>query len=926
MAAGKIRESFGDRATPAQLHALGLAHLLSGNIDDAAQELLAASRRQPDNAQYLSDVAVVQLERARRGIRPDDLPRALASADRATRLDPSLREAWFNRAVAITALSLTDQARHAWRQYLDRDSRSAWAAEARAQLAALDQPNGATAWDTIAVQLQGAINLQLAEHALKTNMTESRNFVEQVLFREWAAAVESNRDASGLLANLRVMADAFNRAGDAQYVDSVAAIDRAIAKGSSHVTQLASAHRQFADSSAAFANDRFDDAAKGFQDAQRRLSEFGSPFATRAEIERGGVAHVTGKNDDAIPFLKRGAEVARTRGYGYAEGRSTWFLGLVAFSKSQLGDVRDYYEQARSAFERIGDTEQAAGAHNLLAALFAYLGDDEAAWTHREKALAALRTTRSERFRFMVLASAAASVRRTDPETSLVFQDAVIASAERSGRQLAVVDARNTKAAILNELGRFAEAASDLHATRAMLDRIPNIAARERAEESILATESDYYRRRDPARAVVAAQTAIDRVTKRNDRLRLAQLSLKLAKANIALGHHDAADAALARGIQAFDLERSSLVDGGRLSTLDESWRLFDTAIQLAIHKKDYSRAFELSERSRSRNASGLRRGVANESLSDVEKQVNEDEAIVALDQFDDEIAVWVIRRLDTSVFTRPMARRDAQRLIGQLHDEIRAGSAAPQASSALFNELIRPANVALRGVARMVVVPGETYQGVSFAALWDRSSRRYLVEDVTVRMASSVTAAISGPPAATAVNDVLIVGGPNAGDRARAIAAEYPDATVLSGANATRERVVNAAADRTIVHFVADADRNREYPMLSRLRLAGEPGRPYSTDLLGRDIAATDLSRTRLVVIESNRASESHQGEAFSGLAPAFMAAGVPAVLDTLTNAHSPAIRELMVGFHRQMRQSRSAAQALSRLQRNAIQQNGRR
>ena len=111
LTAGKIRESFGELATPSRLHALGVSQLLAGRYDDAAQSLLAASREQPANAQYLSDVAAVQLERARLGLRPDDLPRALAAADRARRLDPSLNEAWFNRALAVSALSLTDQAR-----------------------------------------------------------------------------------------------------------------------------------------------------------------------------------------------------------------------------------------------------------------------------------------------------------------------------------------------------------------------------------------------------------------------------------------------------------------------------------------------------------------------------------------------------------------------------------------------------------------------------------------------------------------------------------------------------------------------------------------------------------------------------------------------------------------------------------------------
>jgi len=145
LTAGRIRESFGDRETPSQMHAIGVSQLLAGRYDDAAQSLLAASREQPANARYLSDVAAVQLERARLGLRPDDLPRALAAADRARRLDPSLKEAWFNRALAASALSLTADARAAWTEYLKRDSVSPWASEARARLDELSKPTRADA-------------------------------------------------------------------------------------------------------------------------------------------------------------------------------------------------------------------------------------------------------------------------------------------------------------------------------------------------------------------------------------------------------------------------------------------------------------------------------------------------------------------------------------------------------------------------------------------------------------------------------------------------------------------------------------------------------------------------------------------------------------------------------------------------------------
>jgi CHAT domain-containing protein len=115
-------------------------------------------------------------------------------------------------------------------------------------------------------------------------------------------------------------------------------------------------------------------------------------------------------------------------------------------------------------------------------------------------------------------------------------------------------------------------------------------------------------------------------------------------------------------------------------------------------------------------------------------------------------------------------------------------------------------------------------------------------------------------------------------------------------------------------------------YPLLARLQVHDEPGVPRSGVILGRDIVQRPLSNTSVVVLDDSGSAGSHRGEGTSGLARAFTAAGVPAVLGTLPGADENATRDLMIGFHREMSKGVSAEQALSTVQRNAIQQNGRR
>lgn len=362
LTAGRIRESFGEYQTPSALHAQGVAQLLSGRYDDAAQSLLAASREQPANARYMNDVATVQIERARRGLRPDDLPRALAAADRALRLDPSLKEAWFNRALAAGALSLTAEAKSAWAEYLKRDNASPWAGEARSRLAELTKPTRADAWAAIEGRLQSGVDAATADEAVRTQTTEAR-YVTERLFAAWANAVLAGTSGAAELERVRVMSTAMARVtGDALYADQVSAIDRA----GSGAQQLAQAHHEYAAAAALFGDDRFVASSSGFKSSRARFGD--SPFALLAALQEASAAYALGRNAEAEPALTSTLAAARARNYGYISGRANWFLGLIAMGQSRFADGQSRYEEGLDAFTRLGDAEQAASMHNLLAA------------------------------------------------------------------------------------------------------------------------------------------------------------------------------------------------------------------------------------------------------------------------------------------------------------------------------------------------------------------------------------------------------------------------------------------------------------------------------------------------------------------------------------------------------------------------------
>jgi len=923
LTAGRIRESFGNRETPSQMHAIGVSQLLAGRYDDAAQSLLAASREQPANARYLSDVAAVQLERARLGLRPDDLPRALAAADRARRLDPSLKEAWFNRALAASALSLTVDARAAWTDYLQRDGASPWATEARSRLAELEKPTAAAAWTAMEGRLKQPIDAMTADEAVRTQTTEARNFIERRLLVEWANAVIAGESGNTEFDRLRLMAQAMLRAaGDATYVDAVSAIERAGSPAS--LKQLAEAHRDYALTTTLFNQDSYTEALRGF--ASCRASFGDSSFAVLASLNEAGIFFISGRTEEAERSLSAVRDVAAAKGYGYAVGRANWFLGLIAMGRSRFGDGQSRYEEALDAFTRMGDVEQAGAIRNLLAALHDYLGDASTAWQHRIVAFEALSVSRSPLFKSLILNSAVPSIRSHSPETALAVQEEALGVARESGREAAIVDVLAQRASLLGSLNRASDAAASVREAREHLARVSDLSVRSRVEVAVLAAESDLKRRAEPEAAAAAATEAIQLVQQRRDRLRLAQLNLRLAQANILMGRTDQARVALDRGLAAFNEERAASSEQRPISALDESWQLFETSIHLSLKEKDYDRAFSLSEAARARSASEARR-FGDTNLASVQAALRPGEAILALNQFDDEVAVWVIEPRTVTVTMRPMSRQTSQQLIARQQHEIWSAAVTSSAGRDLYNELVRPVARRLEGISRIVVVPDDTFRDVSFAALYDASRGRYFVENTTLTVSPSAGAfAAAAMSSARGTIAEPLVFNAQGSSNAEAIAAAYGASQLRAGREATPRQFFADAVDRRVVHVAARVSANINYPLLSRLVVADEPGVNHSGAILGSDIVQRTLPNTGLVVIDEAGNGASNRGEGTSSLARAFMTAGVPAVVGTLPGADEGAARDLMIGFHRELAKGVSAEQALSRVQRNAIEQNGRR
>src|SRR5215213_3442680 len=139
-----LLDAANDHPGPASSHALGKLYLYEQQFDKAITNLEEALKAEPNDAGINNDLGAAWLERAKAERQKDEAGGGLESFGtslkylaRALELEPSLLEALFNRALVHEYMMLPRQAEDDWSAYLEKDSASPWAGEARSRLESL---------------------------------------------------------------------------------------------------------------------------------------------------------------------------------------------------------------------------------------------------------------------------------------------------------------------------------------------------------------------------------------------------------------------------------------------------------------------------------------------------------------------------------------------------------------------------------------------------------------------------------------------------------------------------------------------------------------------------------------------------------------------------------------------------------------------
>ncbi|MEM7582851.1 MAG: CHAT domain-containing protein [Acidobacteriota bacterium] len=329
-------------------------------------------------------------------------------------------------------------------------------------------------------------------------------------------------------------------------------------------------------------------------------------------------------------------------------------------------------------------------------------------------------------------------------------------------------------------------------------------------------------------------------------------------------------------------------------------------------------------------------------SLQDLQSEVlDSDTTVLVYAAGIDGLWAWVVDRESKEMFYLPVSKAELERLACLAAEQRRLGTRGTEhlsscrgpsdsTSEALYTRLIEPLANYLRK-NNLIIIPTGILNHISFAALRNPQTKKYLIQDFALSLAPSATALKQLLASGQAEGQVktLILGDPTT-DWESLAGAEHEakevgkllGTTPRIGRDATERAVHDQAGNLDVLHLAAHGQYTADNPIFSGIILG--PGDGHDGRLEMHEVwDGLDLNGTRLVALSGceTAISETTRGDEVIGLTQAFLVAGSRAVLSTLWSVHDDASAALMVAFYRHLRSGLSVSKALQTAQQELLE-----
>ena len=963
-------------------HAAGRLYLAERRFDDAITQFERALEADPNNAQLHNDYGVAFFEKGRNrtsakqpsnGI--EELAKSIEQFNRALELDPSLLEALFNRALYHEFVMLRREAIDDWQKYLEKDSSSKWASEARDHLRQLEEDRRSETRSTEDLLNDFIAAFESGDDTKQWKLaSQAREAVTGKLI--WWQLISAFFDARKTNDRRRSLTclEALSHLGQMEldrvedrFVSGLAAFY--IERADANVDSLAEAHELIDRGHRICLKSEYPEALVDFNRAREEFQRAGDTWEARfVEYWIGYCYQRTGQSELGCAKLERLTQVCKEDGFPWLLAQASNNLGSLMVDTHNLSKATQYTKEALRISERISDAYTAHKSTAQLANQYKYIDDYQLSLDYMRRCLE--------------------SARDFWPGARQMWRDYDTLAEVLSAMGLYAASADFEKESLLLALESIPDPAL-IHVSYSHLGLIESKLHnyQDAIRHAQLGYESAQHLSANPGGKVMMAYSSVelgniqkqvgdvDQALEWYDRA----IGLMDNLDNIVIyeaykgrllcyidqGNDELAKAALDVVLKLSEDYRSRLLEEeNRNKFFNVEQSLYDAAINFQYSRLHSNEAaFDLSETLRARSLLDLMRTTAQVSntpgeleiklpyvtkplkLEDIRKGLPSDVQLLEYSVLDDKLLIWLLRDRDFIVQTVPIAANELKKKVLHYCDLVSAASSNDEEvrreSEQLYDLLIRPVELKLDRKRQICVIPEKMLNYLPFNTLVTPDGG-YLINDYLLTFSPSANIYLlcsneAAKKKSTHDERILSVGNPTidpaafpwlrdlpaAAREARKIVDCYSSSSLLIDENATNKTVKMELHNADVVHLASHYVVDERSPMLSKLLLAADETGEQNGLLRADEIYQEKPLRARLIVLSGCQTGieRYYNGEGLIGMSRMFIAAGVPLVIASLWPVDSNSTADLMIAFHEYRKHKHlPTAEALRRAQLDMI------
>lgn len=937
-------------------HALGLVFLADKKFDKASAEFNLALNLAPKNARIHSDLGAALFEQGKKALLEKDgakgwefLDQSLKHLESAIALDPKLLEPRFNRALCLEALSVHEQAKQAWREYLELDSNSKWAEEARQHLQTLESQktedrSAAELERDFLIAAQGK-NEEKAWQLLSRNRELIREkYLPQRLAMSFLEA--SGDEKKDFLAALEYAGELEKiHIGDS-FASEIAQFYAALPE--SKIDLLRQAQQAVRNGYELCLKLKYGEALDEFNIARDLFSQADNIWENKLSEYFIGYCLINNERvNDGITQLEQIVEFSQNQNYKWLKVTSLHWVAGGFIKARQFTKAKKMHEKTLALAEEIDDSY--AIQRNLLglANLSSFIGQKRQALNYLQRVLtrsSSLETSFRQKYRNYSDAHQILTLAKLYNVAKSIALESVRLADEYKKDEMFMVLSRSNAGIAYFLTENFTEARNWLAEGRKKAEAIADKTSREKMLAHCF-LKFGYLERQ--AGNYEKSEQFYKESLKLYAAMKMPFHEYEAQKGKLLTYLANGKNAELVEQIPVTlklieDYRNEILEEREKIIFFDTEQSIYDIAADFEYGRSRYEEAYNYTEISNSRSLlDWLQKGAkisgddqnleilleenANPlTLTEIRERMPEQVQILQFSVLENKILIWLVSKekfvvVPVSIQSIEL-RKKVENYVDLLkrHDEV-AQENAQQLARELYDLLISPISNYLDPAKKICLIPSKVLFYLPFAALISPNEKPFLA-DFDIFYSSSANVFLfcteNAQKKVTFGSETLLSVGnpafepqffdnlpdlPEAENEAREIRAFYDNRKILLRNEATKTAFKNSMRDADIIHFAGHYVVVHDKPLSSHLVLAQNGKEKGDSILANSELVGEKLTRTKLVILSACQTGVEHyyNGEGLIGLSRTFLAAGAPLVIASQWRVETEATAKLMKRFH---------------------------